>query len=58
MNVLLGPIHYQGQEVHGKVKHFACKLATKCWDASYEEPFELPTLKERWDYVYCTRSPM
>jgi len=33
-----------------KDQHFACKLATKHWDASYEELLgllELPTLEER-----------
>ena len=52
MDVLFGthtPTN-KGMKSTEKVQHFACKLATKRWDTSYEELLgllELPTLEER-----------
>ena len=48
--VIWDPYTTKGKKSMEKVQHFACKLATKRWDASYEELLgllELPTLEER-----------
>ena len=34
--VIWDPYTTKGKKSMEKVQHFACKLATKCWDASYE----------------------
>ena len=52
--LLLRPHLEYGCVILEKVQHFACKPATKCWDASYEELiglWELPTLEERWVHM-------
>ena len=39
---------------HEQVKKFACKMASKHWDAGYEDPLEpvgLPSLEQRRIYL-------